>query len=195
MAGLMRVSAAPIRAARLPRPTLAWAGYAAAAWAVLGLPMHVYSGLGGGVEVPLSTAELLWRAGHWAAALALCLVAALALALVEPWGRRAPSWLLIVPSFAVSVVTVAYAADGVLGRIAALAGVAAGLDARGGLSALERGAVDVGAWIGGQYPYAYSLVLGMLVALAGMAYLGGATARRVWLVVLGLGVLRLLLAL
>ena len=70
MAGLIAFrQRRPRRAA--PRPTLVWAGYAAAAWAVLGLPMHVYRGLGGGAAVPLSTAELLWRAGHWAAALAL----------------------------------------------------------------------------------------------------------------------------
>ena len=93
------------------------------------------------------------------------------------------------------MVALGYATNGVIGRVAALAGVATDLDARGGLSALERGALDVGGWVGAQYPYAYSLVLGLLVALAGMAYLGGATARRVWLVVLGLGVLRLLLAL
>jgi hypothetical protein len=85
-------------------PALAWTGYAACAWAVLFAALSFYWAAGGtaGVEMnaPAITRPVLARDPGWIAILwitgALKLVAGLlALALVRPWGRLLPRWLLL----------------------------------------------------------------------------------------------------
>jgi hypothetical protein len=229
MAESIRVGYAPVRRATpaaADRPRLAWAGYAASGWAVLALPIHIYYGLGGTVgrsldrelvdQLGVGAAEFAWRAGHWATAAVVAAIALLALALVRPWGRalpdwlpgvhgrRVPSWLLLMPAFAVTVMTLSYAIGDVLRDGARAAAVGSDLFDRAQLTGVERGALDFVAWIGAQqqagYPFGLGMVgpwsfgLGVLLLVATMSYLGGATAKRIWLVVVALGVLRLLLA-
>jgi hypothetical protein len=218
--------AAPLARRVLPadRGWLVWAGYAAAACAVLRLPMHLYYGLGG--TAGLSAAEpsiaalpnglspevagLAWRAAHLGTALLLIGVAVLSVALVRPWGRRLPSAALIVPAFAVSVVAMGYAAGAVLTRVGDVAASAsprlldglADVAARLGPSGPEQAALRYAGWLSdppvSAYPITgltalepWALALGLLVALAAAHRLGGPAARRIWLVVVALGVLRL----
>jgi hypothetical protein len=95
--------------ARLRGRSLAWAGYAAFAWAVAyAVFVRGYHGLGGTVglsgtfEDPdgMRLASLVAGAG-------IALVGVGELALVRPWGLRLPRWLVIIPAFAGS----AYAAS------------------------------------------------------------------------------------
>jgi hypothetical protein len=197
-----------LAAAGARRAGLRWAGYAGAAWAALAVPAHLQAAL---VGRP-GPGELAWRVEHWAAALLLGLLALHTLALVSRWGRVLPDWVpgvggrrvpsgvMILPAFATAVLALASAARWLLG------GVAGGPDS---LTFVERGALDLLSFLG-HGPWA--LGLGVLVALAAADYvgeseersnterggagvrrLGGMTARRIWLVVLALGVLRLLL--
>lgn len=73
-----------------------WASYAACAWAFAFAAAHVYWGLGGRaglpVGVPMTGALFVVNL----VAIPLCLVSALlALALVRPWGRLIPRWMLL----------------------------------------------------------------------------------------------------
>ena len=91
---------------RIPRveSALAWAGYAACAWAIAFATLSFYWAAGGtlGVETnaPAITRPVLAREPGWIALLwitgALKLIAGLlALALVRPWGRALPRRLLL----------------------------------------------------------------------------------------------------
>ncbi|HEU5107396.1 MAG TPA: hypothetical protein VFT95_02345, partial [Micromonosporaceae bacterium] len=214
---------------------LVWTGYVAAGCALLRLPVHVYYGLGGtsglaGVDPVIDAAPhwlspvasgLLWRIAHLGTALLLAAVAVLAVALVRPWGRRLPTSALVVPAFAVTVVSLAYAgamavaaglrlAPGGVPDVAArmtdvgmLGGRAVGdLAAVVGSTAPERAALHYAQWLGeplSSFPLTgpvalapWALLLGLLLAVAVSVRLGGATARRIWLVAVALGVLRLL---
>ena len=214
---------------------LVWTGYVAAGCALLRLPVHLYYGLGGtgglaGAEPAIDAvpawlspeaAGVLWRAAHLGTALLLAAVAVLAVALVRPWGRRLPTSALVVPAFAVTVVSLAYA--GVMAVTAAvrlvpsgppdaaarltdvgmLGGRAVGdLAAVAGSTAPERAALHYAQWLGeplSSFPLTgpaalgpWALLLGLLLAVAVSVRLGGATARRIWLVAVALGVLRLM---
>ncbi len=75
-----------------------WAGYAACAWALAFAAVHLYWGLGGTVGLPpgLSLIDNTPLFVIDLVAIPLCLAAAaLALALVRPWGGRFPRWLLL----------------------------------------------------------------------------------------------------
>ena len=93
-----------------PRPrSLAWAGYAASAWAIAyAIGVRGYHGLGGTLglagtfEDPASMRQASLIAGA-----GIFLVGVGALALVRPWGLRLPRWLVIVLALAGS----AYAAS------------------------------------------------------------------------------------
>ena len=74
-----------------------WAGYAACAWALAFAVVHLYWGLGGAAGLPpgRSVADNTALLVIDLVAIPLCLAAAaLALALVRPWGGRFPRWLL-----------------------------------------------------------------------------------------------------
>lgn len=107
-------------ATRPARPrALAWAAYAAGAWALLFAALHAYwaaggtagaGTIGGGIE-ELAVARdpgfvaLLWGTGAVFVAEAL-----LALALVRPWGGNFPRWVLLGAAWAVGVGMAAYGA-------------------------------------------------------------------------------------
>jgi hypothetical protein len=213
---------------------LVWTGYVAAGCALLRLPVHLYYGMGGtaglaGAEPSIeavpdwlspAAAGVLWRAAHLGTALLLAVVAVLAVALVRPWGRRLPSSVLVLPAFAVTVVSLGYAGamavtgalrlapTGVPDALDGLAGFGAfGGRAVGDLAAVadatgpERAAMHYAQWLGeplSAFPFAgpvalapWALLLGLLLAAAVAYRLGGVTARRIWLVAVALGVLRL----
>ncbi len=84
--------------------SLAWAGYAAWAWAVAFAALSFYWAVGGrfGVETnaPAITKPVLagdpgWIALLWLTGVLKLIAALLALALVRPWGRALPRWLLL----------------------------------------------------------------------------------------------------
>jgi hypothetical protein len=94
---------------RLSERPPAWAGYAAAAWAVAyALGVRLYQGLGGtvGLAGTFEDPDAMRRASL-AAAGGILLIGIAALALVRPWGLRLPRWLVIAPAVAGS----AYAAS------------------------------------------------------------------------------------
>jgi hypothetical protein len=91
--------------------SLAWAGYAASAWAAAyAIGVRGYQGLGGTVgiagtfedPVGMRRASLLAGAG-------ILLVGIGALATVRPWGLRLPRWLVIVPALTGSAYAAAHA--------------------------------------------------------------------------------------
>jgi len=91
--------------------SLAWAGYAAFAWAAAyAIGVRGYHGLGGTVglagtfEDPdgMRQASLIAGAG-------ILLVSVGALAFARPWGMRLPRWLVIVPALAGSAYAAAHA--------------------------------------------------------------------------------------
>jgi hypothetical protein len=104
---------------RIPRPrslelrgrSLAWAGYAAFAWAAAyAIFVRGYQGLGGTVGLAGTFADPagMQRASLIAGA-GILLVAFGELALVRPWGLRLPRWLVIVPALTGSAYAAAHA--------------------------------------------------------------------------------------
>jgi hypothetical protein len=80
--------------------SLAWAGYAASAWAVAyAVFVRGYQGLGGtlGLAGTFEDPDAMRRASLIAGA-GILLVGLGALAFVRPWGLRIPRWLVIVPA-------------------------------------------------------------------------------------------------
>jgi hypothetical protein len=100
------------RAAPASRPrSLAWAGYAASAWAIAyAVGVRGYQGLGGTLGLPgtFQDPAAIRRASLVAGGVIL-LVGIGALALVRPWGLRLPRWLVIVPALAGSAYAAAHA--------------------------------------------------------------------------------------
>jgi len=99
------------RRPQLPRPTLAWAPYAASAWAIAyAVGVRGYHGLGGtvGLGGTLEDPAAMRRASLAAGAF-LIVVGIGALALGRPWGLRLPRWLLIVPALLGSAYAAAHA--------------------------------------------------------------------------------------
>jgi hypothetical protein len=99
------------RTRRLPRPTLAWAPYAAFAWAVVyAVGVRGYQGLGGtvGLAGTFEDPDAMRRASLLAGA-GILLVGVGALALARPWGLRLPRWLVIGPALAGSAYAMAHA--------------------------------------------------------------------------------------
>lgn len=145
---------------------LVWAGYAAAGCALLRLPLHLYYGLGGRVGMSSVTpsvtdlptwlspaaAEVVWRTSHLLLAALLVSVAALALALVQPWGRRWSAPVLIVPAFVIVVAALWYALGGLLHEAEHLARV--GPEVVRTVVSGDRdltGARDAVGWLGGWF--------------------------------------------
>jgi hypothetical protein len=100
----------PLAGIKLVRPrSLAWAGYAASAWAIAyAIAVRGYQGLGGTVGLAGTFEDpAAMRRASLIAGLGIFLVGLGALALVRPWGLRLPRWLVIIPALAGS----AYAAS------------------------------------------------------------------------------------
>ena len=91
--------------------SLAWAGYAAFAWAAAyAIGVRGYQGLGGtiGLAGTFSDPAGMRRASLVAGA-GILLVGIGALAFVRPWGLRLPRWLVIVPALVGSSYAMAHA--------------------------------------------------------------------------------------
>jgi hypothetical protein len=96
---------------RLQGRSLAWAGYAAAAWAIAyAVFVRGYQGLGGtiGLAGTFEDPEAMRRASLIAGA-GILLVGIGSLAFVRPWGLRLPRWLVIVPALIGSAYAAAHA--------------------------------------------------------------------------------------
>jgi hypothetical protein len=97
--------------AQLRRRSLAWAGYAAFAWAAAyAIGVRGYQGLGGtlGLAGTFEDPAGMRRASLLAGA-GILLVGIGALAFVRPWGLRLPRWLVIVPALTGSAYAIAHA--------------------------------------------------------------------------------------
>jgi hypothetical protein len=94
---------------RLRDGSLAWAGYAAFAWAVAyAVGVRGYQGLGGTLGIAGTFEDPAgMRRASLVAGVGILLVGFAALALVRPWGLRLPRWLVIIPALTGS----AYAAS------------------------------------------------------------------------------------
>jgi Protein of unknown function (DUF3995) len=99
------------------RSPLIWSGYAAFAWGLVFAAISFYWGLGGdlGLDTLGGTLERLGRARDPAIIAAVWVTgvlklggAVLALALVQPWGRRLPRPLLLVLGWGVAAVLTLY---------------------------------------------------------------------------------------
>jgi hypothetical protein len=92
-------------------PSLAWAGYAASAWAIAyAVGVRGYQAAGGTLGLP-GTFEhpAAIRRASLVAGVVILLVGVGALALVRPWGLRLPRWLVIVPALTGSAYAAAHA--------------------------------------------------------------------------------------
>jgi hypothetical protein len=91
-----------------------WVGYAACAWAIVFAAMSFYWAAGGTIgihtiaaqieEISLvNNADVVFATGVLKVLLAL-----LALALIQPWGRRFPRWLLLLAGWGAGIVLLVY---------------------------------------------------------------------------------------
>ncbi|MGH9186572.1 MAG: DUF3995 domain-containing protein [Acidimicrobiales bacterium] len=160
---------------------LSMAGYAACVWAVLFAAVSFYWAAGGtiGVETnaPAITRPVLDRepgaiAMMWATGLLKIVAGALALALVRPWGRTAPRWLLLTAGWGAAAVMGLY--EGLASLVQHALMVADVIDTPSGLG--ERSARwHLGLWD------PWWLVGGVLFALATLSYqrsVAGEISRR-----------------
>jgi hypothetical protein len=99
--------------------SLDWAGYAAAFWAFLFAAMSFYWALGGrlGVETigdaitkPALAGDPTILAVVWITGALKVVAGVLALALVQPWGRRIPRWMSLLGGWGASALFLVYGA-------------------------------------------------------------------------------------
>jgi Protein of unknown function (DUF3995) len=114
------------------RSPLVWSGYAAFAWGLLFAGISFYWGLGGtlGLDTIGGTLERLGRSGDPAIIAAVWLTgvvkvggAVLALALVQPWGRRLPRLPLLLLGWTAAVVLTLYGGALVAGEALVASGL------------------------------------------------------------------------
>jgi hypothetical protein len=110
-------------AVRRLRPTTPWAGYAACAWALIFAAMSFYWAAGGdlGIETQAPSiresaeARAPWFVALlWATGAAKVVGGLLALALVRPWGRLVPRWMLLVAGWGVGIGMTLYGGLGLI---------------------------------------------------------------------------------
>lgn len=91
--------------------SLAWAGYAASAWAIAyAILVRGYHALGGTVGLAGTFEDpAAMRRASLVAGGGILLAGIGALALVRPWGLRLPRWLVIVPALAGSIYAMSHA--------------------------------------------------------------------------------------
>ncbi|MGH2896371.1 MAG: hypothetical protein ACRDPM_24315 [Solirubrobacteraceae bacterium] len=99
------------RTSELRGRSLAWAGYAAFAWAVAyAVGVRGYQGLGGTLGLAGTFEDPAgMRRASLIAGVGILLVGVGALALVRPWGLRLPRWLVIIPALTGSAYAAAHA--------------------------------------------------------------------------------------
>jgi Protein of unknown function (DUF3995) len=91
--------------------SLAWAGYAAAVWAIAyAVFVRGYHGLGGTIGLAGTFEDpAAMRRASLIAGVGILFVGLGALALVRPWGLRLPRWLVIVPALVGSGYSISHA--------------------------------------------------------------------------------------
>lgn len=101
----------PLAAVLVTGRSLAWAGYAASAWAVAyAIGVRGYQGLGGTLGLAGTFEDPAgMRRASLVAGVGILLVGVGALALVRPWGLRLPRRLVIVPALTGSAYAMAHA--------------------------------------------------------------------------------------
>lgn len=101
----------PLAAVLVTGRSLAWAGYAASAWAVAyAIGVRGYQGLGGTLGLAGTFEDPAgMRRASLVAGIGILLVGVGALALVRPWGLRLPRRLVIVPALTGSAYAMAHA--------------------------------------------------------------------------------------
>jgi hypothetical protein len=96
-----------------------WVGYVAAAWAFLFAAMSFYWALGGriGIETigeaitkPALAGDPMILAIVWITGFLKVVAGVLALALVQPWGRQAPRWALLIGGWGAGALFLVYGA-------------------------------------------------------------------------------------
>jgi hypothetical protein len=111
---------------------LVWAGYVAFAWGVLFAGISFYWAAGGtlGADTVGGSIELLGRARDpvliaalWIAGFLKVLGALLALALVQPWGRRLPRPLVLLLGWGAAVILTLYGGINVVGEALTASGL------------------------------------------------------------------------
>jgi hypothetical protein len=125
LGGLVFALAAYGKPVRLPKPTLAWAGYLASGWAIAyALGVRLYHGLGGtvGVAGTFEGPDAMRRASLIAAAV-IFVVGLGALAFARPWGRALPRRPLIGIALAGSAYAMAHALTAYVTKALHLLGV------------------------------------------------------------------------
>ena len=85
------------------KTSLAWAGYAAFAWSVVFLIPHLYWAAGGTAGLDGQPVDGALAVVNYAAIALTALAAALALALVRPWGTSLPRRLLVAGAWTAGV--------------------------------------------------------------------------------------------
>src|SRR5262245_37297611 len=112
--------------------SLAWAGYAAAIWALLFAATSFYWALGGriGVETvgeaitkPALAGDPAIVALVWMTGVLKVIAGGVALALVQPWGRRIPRWALQLAGWGTSVLLLVYGAANLAQDVLIVGGV------------------------------------------------------------------------
>ncbi len=97
--------------------TVSWAGYAACTWAIVFAAVSFYWAVGGTVGVntnaPAITKHVLardpaWVAIMWCTGVLKIIAALVALALVQPWGRALPRWLVLIAAWSAVVIMGVY---------------------------------------------------------------------------------------
>jgi hypothetical protein len=98
---------------------LGWAGYAAATWAFLFAATSFYWALGGrlgvetigpGITGPVLAGDPTILAVVWITGALKVMAGVVALALVQPWGRRIPRWALLLAGWGASALFLVYGA-------------------------------------------------------------------------------------
>lgn len=166
------------RVTSTPRPrSTRWAAYATCAWTLAYGALKLYWALGGATlmaEAPLphSARELLlardprFVASHWAFVGAAIVGALVALATVQPWGRKLPRWLLLTPASMACAFMVLRAVLAVIGDVQQLS-------AEIPADATRRARWDLLLWS------PYFLVWGILWGATAWSYMRGSRDRRV----------------
>src|SRR5688572_21278282 len=99
---------------------MVWTGYAACAWALVFAAVHLYWGLGGTAGLPpgLSLFENTALFVIDLVAIPLCVAGGLlALALVQPWGRRLPRRLLLAAAWGTAALCAVHAVPTVVDAV------------------------------------------------------------------------------
>ena len=175
-----------------PSRSAVWTAYGACGWAFLFAALSFYWALGGtaGVEtvspaiVQLARAHVPWLiVVLWISAVAKVVSGFVALALVQPWGRKVPRWMLLILAWGAGTLL---AVHGGLFFVVGVLALSGALSVRTPATVLQWYTFLWGPWF---------LLGGFLFLGAAWSYLRRSPYRRIDLVFSALGVLGALLLL